>query len=206
MVSRRAAGAARILARVLGLLWWLAVTAGVAAAVFLSVVIASGGDARVSMPALFTEVGGGPRLIGGRQGVGGVDLSGLAGTVSMTVPAKVGLVVLAVVIVAMVFFLAVLWQTRGLFASLAGGTPFAAGNPRRIRVIAVLVAAGEVGRAGLAWASGNWLRAHVSVVGLAVQPSFRPSWEVLALAVLLWLLAEVFALGTRLQHDHDLTV
>lgn len=41
---------------------------------------------------------------------------------------------------------------------------------------------------------------------LTVSASFAPRWEVLALAVLLWLLAEVFALGVRLQHDHNLTV
>ena len=196
---------ARGLAWVAAALWWLLAAGGGLVVALLAVLAVRTGRARMSLPVAFTPAPG-DHALGVGPAAGGADLGGVSGTITLAAPPLLILAALAVVVAGVLLVLVVIWQLRGLLAALAAGRPFTARSAHRIRIIAAVVGIGELGRAGVVWAAGWWLRGNVSVSGLAVTPSFSLNWEVLVLAALLWLLAEVFAMGTRLQHDHDLTI
>lgn len=202
-MSRRAIRVSLVFARALTVVWWLLAAGGGVAATFIGLELLRGARGRVSLPMTLGSVPG-VQFNGVATGVGHPEVTRLSGTVEVTAPASVGLGILAVVVTAVLIMLGVLWQLRALFASLSAGTPFHQRNAHRIRIIAVLVAVAELGRAGVEWGAGRWLQAHT--IGPVVHADFVPSLEILAIAVMLWLLAEVFALGTRLQDENDLTV
>jgi hypothetical protein len=191
-VSKSVARTARAFAWAAAAVWWLlAIGSGLAVVVLAAVAVRSG-RTRVSLPVTFTA----------RDAA----LSGLSGTITIPVRPVLVMAALAAVVAGVLLVLVVIWQVRGLLTALAAGRPFTARSARRIRIIAVVVGTAELARAAGVWAAGSWLGGHVQAGDLAVSATFAPSWEVLALAVLLWLLAEVFGMGTRLQHDNDLTI
>jgi hypothetical protein len=98
---------------------------------------------------------------------------------------------------------AVLAQLRAIVTTVAAGDPFVAGNARRLQAIAWLVLAGEVVRmavGAVVWfVAHNQPLLHIDIhAGFSVAP-----W----LAVLLlFVLARVFADGTRMRADLEGTV
>jgi hypothetical protein len=83
----------------------------------------------------------------------------------------------------------VLGQLRAVFRTLGDGQPFVAANATRIRWIAYAVILGELARSGLRF-------------------DVRPDFNVLAIiaGLIIFVIAEVFRAGTRLDEDQSLTV
>jgi hypothetical protein len=117
---------------------------------------------------------------------------------------------LAAAATSLVFMLAlivwVLGQLRAVFRTLGDGQPFVAANATRIRWIAYAVILGELARSLLMFAGNYYVMTHFSATGLRFD--VRPDFNVLAILAgsIIFVIAEVFRAGTRLDEDQSLTV
>jgi hypothetical protein len=103
----------------------------------------------------------------------------------------------------------VLWilaELAALCRSVRDGQPFAPGNVRRIRRLALAIALGEVSRAAIVYSAHAYVAAHFTADHLRFTAS--PHVDALAIvsALILLVLAEVFRTGARLDEDQSLTV
>lgn len=102
--------------------------------------------------------------------------------------------------------LLVLYQLRGIFATLAAGTPFSGDNVRRIRIIGMAVIAGSLLKTVVYTMIGLHIADLVQVPGLEVQGRIELDLGGIFLGMVVLVLAEVFRHGARLQEEQDLTV
>jgi hypothetical protein len=86
--------------------------------------------------------------------------------------------------------------------TVAVATPFIPANARRLREMGWLVVATQ-GVALVAWSADNWLVAHLPKGN---DVGFEVSLEGILTALLLFVLAQVFDHGTRLEADMEGTV
>jgi hypothetical protein len=100
----------------------------------------------------------------------------------------------------------VLGQLRAVFRTLREGQPFVAANATRIRWIAYAVILGELARSVLMFAGNYYVMTHFSATGLRFDR--RPDLNVLAIIAgsIIFVIAEVFRAGARLDEDQSLTV
>jgi serine phosphatase RsbU (regulator of sigma subunit) len=95
----------------------------------------------------------------------------------------------------------VLNRLRAIFRTLRDQNPFAAANASRIRMIAIVLVAGQLVNSGL----GAWLAARVareiSVTGLTFRADFPVSGWVIFSSLILLMLAEVFRFGADMRGD-----
>ena len=100
----------------------------------------------------------------------------------------------------------VLGQLRAVFRTLRDGHPFVAANATRIRRIAYVVIFGEFARFALGFVGNYYAMAHFSVDGLRFD--VLPDLNVLAIVagLIIFVIAEVFREGTRLDEEQSLTV
>jgi hypothetical protein len=123
-------------------------------------------------------------------------------------PENRALAVATSIAIAGVFGLAlwVMLELRAVLRTLDAGQPFVAANAIRIRHIAYAILLGEAGRLLLAVAGRAWLKTHL------VAPDWKfdawPSINVIALAAsaLIFVIAEVFREGARIEEEQALTV
>jgi hypothetical protein len=95
--------------------------------------------------------------------------------------------------------LIIVGRLRRIFATLTAGDPFHPNNVRRLRVVAVMLAAIELGRYPLA-AAMAWLAPHPSGVHISFNPT---AWFAV---LVVFVLAEVFREGARLRREAELTI
>ncbi len=120
-------------------------------------------------------------------------------------PALVTSAVTAIVIYA-VPGLTMLVLLRRIFQTMVAGSPFVPANVPRIRWIGILVILVGVLAQVLRW-TVNWLvESSVSASGLHLEISIEPDLAIVFLGLVIVALAEVFAHGSRLQAESDLTV
>lgn len=92
------------------------------------------------------------------------------------------------------------WLVFILLGRVANGVPFAASSATTLRIMAVSAAAGAI----LAWLADSWSESVLNdAVGELYSPSADIPWIWFGLALLLFALAEVFAIGARLAEDAE---
>jgi len=102
--------------------------------------------------------------------------------------------------------LAVIYQLRALFKTLAAGTPFVRANVWRLRFIGTVIIAVEVFMALLRLLVSLYLRANVTTTGFTVKIDFRFTAEILFVGFVLLVIAEIFRQGTEMREEQALTV
>ncbi|MFC2167800.1 DUF2975 domain-containing protein [Acidobacteriota bacterium] len=110
---------------------------------------------------------------------------------------------------AVVVFVFILLQLRHILASLTEGNPFTLENAKRIRIIGIVIIAGEFLVNLLMIGTALIIDAHVDIEGakLAVGKLFSGfSLSNIFLGVVVLIIAEIFRLGVRLQEDQELTI
>lgn len=103
----------------------------------------------------------------------------------------------------------VLWilaELAALCRSVRDGQPFAAGNAKRIRRLAVAVMLAEVSRAVVVYAANAYVAAQFAADHLRFTARPRIDAFAIVSALILLVLAEVFRTGTELDEDQSLTV
>ena len=100
----------------------------------------------------------------------------------------------------------VLSQLRGVFRTLRDGQPFVAANVTRLRRIGYAVMAGEFVRAGLHFVSHRYVMTHFAADGLRFEAALDLNPTTIIYGLVILVIAEVFELGTRLDHDQSLTI
>lgn len=198
-------GGPRVVKRLLDVGWYLLLAFSVVAPALLVVGLLHPDRVRVSIPA-FVDLDPSAYMISSKSAGQEAVVHGLAGDVSLA-GSRAGLIVTAAVIfMGLGLALLVVFQLRALLAGVVGGRPFAVDSARRVRLIGIAVLAAELLRAVVLFAASWWARDHLRARGVSFREVFPLRIEVLLLGVLLVLLGEVFGVGARLQHDHDLTI
>ena len=136
-------------------------------------------------------------------------LDNLHGTGRLSFPPPSGMV-LASAAGGLALFLAVLmWivgELRAVFRDVRDGQPFAPANAARVRHIGYAVIGGEVARAALGYVGGLYSVAHFQPEGLRFEARADISVLTIVLGLVIFVIAEVFRAGTRLEEDQTLTV
>jgi hypothetical protein len=106
--------------------------------------------------------------------------------------------------------LAIVWfgvsQLRKVMFSLRDELPFAAENAARIRRIAYAVLAGELLRAAFTIGSNIYVQRHFQAEGMTFDVRFNVSITTIVAGLIIFVLAEVFRAGARLEEEQSLTV
>lgn len=98
------------------------------------------------------------------------------------------------------FITVLAWLVFILLGRVANGAPFAASSATMVRIMAVSTAAAGI----LAPLADSWSESVLSdAVGELYDPSVDIPWLWFGLALLLFALAEVFAIGARLAEDAE---
>jgi hypothetical protein len=100
----------------------------------------------------------------------------------------------------------VLAELAALCRSVRDGRPFVPLNAVRIRRLALAVALAEVWRAAMAYAMQRWVVAHFTADHVHFTAWAHVDASAIVSALILFVLAEVFRIGTRLDEDQSLTV
>jgi tRNA A-37 threonylcarbamoyl transferase component Bud32 len=90
-------------------------------------------------------------------------------------------------------------QLKAVFDTMREGTPFVAGNVRRLRKIAALLVLLAVAKTALSVGVMGSLGRSVEIQGVPATLSLDPSYSLLLSAVLVFLIAQVFRLGVELE-------
>lgn len=110
------------------------------------------------------------------------------------------------VVVSSVPWLIVLILLRKIFQTMAAGHPFADQNAPRIRWIGILVIVFGVLTQLIQW-TATWLAMNtLDASGLHLETRISPDLAIVFVGLVIIALAEVFAHGSRLQTESDLTV
>jgi hypothetical protein len=133
------------------------------------------------------------------KGVGELTVNGALGT------SAIATVVVSILVLAGLY-LFIIWQLRRLLRTFVDGTPFAQTNVRRLRAIAAsmlaLVLVSAIFNAVIAYILGQQF--HADGVQLVARSDM--SLSTLFAALVLFILAEIFRLGARLEEERSLTV
>jgi hypothetical protein len=103
----------------------------------------------------------------------------------------------------------VMWglaQLRAVFRTLRAGHPFVAANAIRIRRIAYAVILGELVRSAGAYLGMRYAMTHFVIQGLRLQMRWDLSIVAIIAGLIIFVIAEVFREGTRLDEEQSLTV
>ena len=104
----------------------------------------------------------------------------------------------------------IIFHVRAFFNNVRAGRPFSRDNPRRIRYMAysifVYLALEVVGMFVLARSYLEYIDVPSARAEVAFSWMDKPYLEFIALGVLLFVIAQIFDWGCRLQQEHDLTV
>lgn len=116
---------------------------------------------------------------------------------------------LIAVVASGVVFALVLWilaELAALCRSVRDGEPFASRNASRVRRLALALLLAELSRAAIVYTVHAYVAAHY--VGDHLRFTASPHVDPLAIvsALIVFVLAEVFRIGTRLDEDQSLTV
>jgi hypothetical protein len=106
--------------------------------------------------------------------------------------------------------LAIVWfgvsQLRKVISSLRDEQPFAAANAARIRRIAYAVLAGELLRAAFTIGSNIYIARYFVADGMSFDVRLNMSITTIVAGLIIFVLAEVFRAGARLEEEQSLTV
>lgn len=97
-------------------------------------------------------------------------------------------------------------QLRKVVFSLRDERPFAAANAARIRRIAYAVLAGELVRAAFTIGSNIYIARHFEAEGMSFDVRVNMSITTIVAGLIIFVLAEVFRAGARLEEEQSLTV
>ncbi len=102
--------------------------------------------------------------------------------------------------------LAVIYQLRAVFRTLAAGAPFVRANVWRLRFIGLTIIGVEVFMALFRLLVSLYLRANVSITGFTLKIDFHFTAEILFVGFVLLVIAEIFRQGTEMREEQALTV
>jgi Protein of unknown function (DUF2975) len=169
--------------------------------------IDAGRDAAMSIPVALNVEPGAHRVAAPSLGIDNARLHRLRGALRFP-PVKGPLFVANLIIVfgSLALILWVLDQLRGLFRNLRDGHPFVSANAMRLRRIAWAVIFGELARTAVVFFESYYAMRHFSVGGFAFEA--RPHLNIFAIinGLIIFVIAEVFREGTRLDEEQSLTI
>ena len=186
-----------IAARVVNIIWVLAVSGAALAALFmLPLLVGSGITGKVLPPTANLMVFG-----------QGMALTVPAGPVEPALVRKLLVMIFVVVATETPFILVGIYEVKKILENAARRTPFIIENADRVRVIGLAI----IGAAVLAMVRGPLLAAYVmsgtQVAGFRVDAAVDFGLiGTVGIGLVVLLLAEVFRYGIALQEEHDLTV
>jgi uncharacterized membrane protein YozB (DUF420 family) len=93
-----------------------------------------------------------------------------------------------------------------LLKTLVEGNPFVPDNARRIRFVALAAIAGELARTAIVFAETYYASRHVAIAGVTFDVWPRLNFFTLICGFIIFVIAEVFRAGTRLDQEQSLTV
>ncbi len=102
--------------------------------------------------------------------------------------------------------LAVVYQLRKIFRTLAAGDPFVRENASRIRFIGLVIVCMELFETLLVLGFSYYLRTVLDISSISLQSDFRLSPEILFLGFVFVVIAEVFRRGAEMREEQALTV
>ena len=147
------------------------------------------------------------RITGRSIGVDRAELQNTHGSLRFPAPNGAFLFINAGFLIAL--FLCAIWglqQLHRVFGTLRKGQPFIHANARRLRRVAVAVFAGELVSASMVAFNQFYAKAHFTATGLLFDWSFNIDFFSVVLGLIILAIAEVFAVGTRLNADQALTI
>jgi hypothetical protein len=194
------------LRRLLDALWYIIAVGAALISAVIVVATVFGWAPTVEMPLHFTPDPAVHEISGPIAGMRNARVEDAIGTLRFEAHPAIVLTVVGIALVGVATTLAVLHQLRRIVATMSAGTPFVEANARRLRFVGLTVIVYELVTVCMKLALSLWAARNIAVRGLTVRWVFNPRIEVLLFGALILLIAEVFRVGTRLQHDHDLTI
>ena len=193
----------------LAVMWWLAwVAVGVIAIAFTwSMFTGNPADSFMDVPVEFQLDEGAYQVESKHLDVSAAsitDVSGMLRFTSASRPLMLIYAVFALLYAGVLLF--VIRQLRKLFQSLVDGVPFTIENASRIRLIGLIVLAGEVVESFLVFVGQLYIDSRFEITGLTVDPGIDIDLSTVFAGLVLLVIAEVFRIGTQLKEDQDLTV
>lgn len=111
-----------------------------------------------------------------------------------------------IVIVILAFALYVVNQLGGVLRTVSAGQPFVPGNALRIRRVALAVIAGELASSAIVFAENYYAMTYVTIPGLQFDAWPRVDLVAIGYGLIIFVIAEVFRAGTRLDEEQSLTI
>ncbi len=111
-----------------------------------------------------------------------------------------------IVIVILAFALYVVTQLRGVFWTLIAGRPFVPENAMRIRRVALAVIVGELASSAIVFAENYYAMTYMTIPGLQFDAWPRVDVVSVGYGLIIFVIAEVFRVGTRLDEEQSLTI
>lgn len=140
-------------------------------------------------------------------GIAGAEIREAQGVLRLPLSTRGNFAGVLVFVIAM---LAIAWygvsQLRKVLFSLRDERPFSADNAVRIRRIAYVVIGGELLRSGFMFAGNFYVAQYFVADGVRFGSSLGLSFPTLVCGLIIFVLAEVFRAGTRLENDQSLTI
>lgn len=102
--------------------------------------------------------------------------------------------------------LAIIYQLKKIFASLAAGSPFILENTKRIQRIALFIFSGAAIQFVAGQIIGKVLEANVVIKDVSFIVSRKPNLAALFFGLVILVLAEIFRQGATLKEEQDLTI
>jgi len=161
----------------------------------------------LSLPASFSLEARTSRASAPSLGVDDGQIEGVTGSVRFSPRSRIVVAWSAfALIVWMSFVLWVLAQLRGLFRALREGTPFVPANATRLRRIGWAVIVGELVRSAFVLYANYYVMTRFSAEGLQFSAWPHVGISDIVSGLIILVIAEVFAAGTRLNEEQSLTV
>lgn len=116
---------------------------------------------------------------------------------------------LLIICIVLSLALAIIYQLRKIFATLADNNPFTIENSKRLRIMGILVIAGSLIYHLIGYVIGlSTVKslATLDIKDFKFQINFHPDLGMLFMGIVLLILAEIFHRGCHLQEEIDLTV
>ena len=197
-----------VIKRILDVLFYLSVLAGVLLVTITVLIPLVDSDHLTQNPEVFFELDPGVYLLSSdslgideapiHEAKGKVEIRGVSNT-RMLVSLGFAYVLLVVVLL-------VLAMLREIFQTLKQGDPFVAANARRVRFIGLAIIVGELARASIVFGYSVDVAWHFRTTGLTIRPEFNPDVLLILLGLIVLVLSEVFRLGTQMKENLQLTV
>lgn len=102
--------------------------------------------------------------------------------------------------------LAIIFQLKKIFATLAAGSPFVLENAKRMQRIAIIIFSSAMVQIIAARVIGHVVINNVMVKGVAFTVSGKPNLGALFFGLVILVLAEIFRQGALLKDEQDLTI